>query len=1305
MESEFNDFMAQLDEISADSASVDSYQLQKQKSENKKLKELLTSMKDSTKEMLGLYKSERQITIHLQEKLDSEIQDHNSLQRRYDDLERTNVNKTFSLTELMNEMKEKHVHEHENYIELCQDYFETLSDSTCFFNYEIKKSQNKIISKTERFLRDCMGDQFKKPRIVQSRRMKCDETDSDISRVSSRASKRVAKVKSGSVSKRLKTDIWDMKSISQASSPAAIQFDEEVSDLSSEICGAESSFSFNTFSIGNESSFSFLQNQKKSPNKKNQCGCHLLGENVGELVSIGVNTDPPVETLPMMPSLLAECVVEHISIGVNTDAPDETLLSVPLLLAERELSEVELVSIGVNTDPPDETPPILLDDFDTTANKIENGNGNILDDYENYSSNKSNIFLAPDKSSETAECFDQGSSGDCIINNGNLNRNESNNYLNQKHDILDFAKTATSYTTSSTNTEADGIPLTKEMVDEATSPEPVVICHKSTATVRSTTTRGTYTVSPEMKNFGVQFPEITLERIFNETIFEFRDCISPIEDEPEMAIKETTSTGTVTELCNVIREIDYVCKPTEDLTTKNQEEQSFILLGQTLFDLFLKRIRKSNESLSDDEITRRKIWKHLKRQLLDRFSELKFDETLNSSSSDLDSRERRMSYEEMINQKAKDGHEEFVIQPEEDEIFEDTAQDSESKQMDLNMEETTEVRRTPSPDFDQDSESASYSTIDSSITTNSEVARAEANDFDSEEFDEIFKTLEQFCLTPLSPVSQFDELSDVMWKTAFPESTDDIKDLDNSPMISKCVLDGYNVEHEAIEIPTECDLEICEILQRKPTEPIFNEFDTPKSPSKFVTCVNATYPIKIIPMEKASKLKTSLLNFGSVLKYDQHTRKTLLHWQKNQKVNVKISDKRLRKTRKAIQVYLTSDWTDESVDTCLADIEIRDDKILLEAIYETVEDNKDQTEICTEFSPPAPPLPQYQQRLILLIKKLSETIPTLPHLLLENLEEKLLKLENYSKEMDDLRNICYYYTALVDLFFDGDSTMVFYFIVKCIYVFGYKAIPMVFVLIKAFPKALAKKSVLLKKFNNTIDWENMTGLELSKVQFDNSCMDSLDLTVMHWLTSVTQFNKKTHESNVVKDHELFNYLPKFYGFHLNFMSAQKLIDILMKRLTEGQLENLSLSLILLAKRADIKMRTLIKENLLVALEKFVAKLINVDHSTQPLVAQICLLVEVISSIAKTLTEQKEKVQIFPVLVSVLGRINNNEIKESCILAILRIQRHIGTHKEIVEIIKHYQDSSEGITSATLRYAIQTFVHRKDDKLFKKSNLN
>ena len=552
---------------------------------------------------------------------------------------------------------------------------------------------------------------------------------------------------------------------------------------------------------------------------------------------------------------------------------------------------------------------------------------------------------------------------------------------------------------------------------------------------------------------------------------------------------------------------------------------------------------------------------------------------------------------------------------------------------------------------------------------------------------------------PVCPcIEPIEDLTDVIWNSLFNEP-EEVFPSEDCPMIADDVLDGFDLEHEPVEIPF--DVEVEEIIQSK--EIHFNENETPRSPPPFIRCTrSSSRHTKIIPMESSYKPKKLVDTGDSVLEFNPNMRMNLLQWQQRQTITSQPIEKRLCVIRKSIAEYLNSDWSDENLEKCLLNIKSSPQFLLIAAIYETVEDNSDQDEINTEFTPPAPPLPHYQQKLILLIKKLTEINPQLPHKLIVHLEEKIFRLENFSAPIADLRNVSYFYSGLVDLFLDGDSTVVFYFIVKCIYFFGYKSIPMAFVLLKAFPSTLPKKSSLMKKYNKDIDYENMTGLQLSKIQMNVEWIDSLELTVMHLLTCIQQFRKKGHESNAMKDHELFSFLPRFYGFQLSFITAQKLFDVLVGRLESGRTDNLALSLVLLARRAnpDFTLKTMLKGKLVPLLRGCV----GVEHLEEEPKKTVRILLETISSILKPFTDEKEKSfkEVFPLIVSILSHTDDQKIQESCVAAILRLQRFIDNQREIFKIIQHHQQNSSARMNENLCHAIQTFIHRKKANFFKDS---
>jgi hypothetical protein len=1160
---EFFAHVEELSQASQDSTVTNHFQPtnhnhDKLQEENAKLRAKLLRASKSTREVIDVFKNERNLKNAALQELEETKTQMSEIQRQFDELQNENVNKQFSWREKFDDLDMRNQDTLNSYVELSKDYLNVLSEATISYCFEINRDRNKILNRTENFLKSRL-EKFEMPKIISRRAVKA--TEKPIAKRTRKSKqKEQEKEKENTNRKRRKIENFDMQSISQVTSPASFYEDETVSEVGS-------SFTFNTFSIGNETSYSTIESRMEKISHK--CKCQEEG---AKLVSIGVDTE---------------------------DLFQPPLPSVPLL----------------NEDIDFDTNEIACSTFDSEIHE-------------------NSVEIAQEPEEEPIEVP---------------------------------TKTSTSI---GINTE-------------------ILTSNKSTSTVHSTTTRGTSTPQVVSKNFAMQFPEINYEKIFSETIFELPDCLSPI-DELEELIEEiekestvtTASTETQTNLLNVCREIDYVARTT---INNGGEEQSFTLLGKSVFNIFLERLRKSNKSLDDEASARERLWSYMQQQFFDRFEELTFDDYCNPSF--LLESDKSGTSKGMKDIKEKENYEEVV--PEE------------TKNVETKLSET---KPTEEPE-------------------------------NSREFDKILENIERQCLTlspvlePIPEIAEFPEMpeidekileihEEVKEKSLVDELFGETSDMnetnssyERSPSPASIIddLDISDTEESNSETENENDTdeELNSIDFDSPMSPSVEDrgfegdfyIETPKSPPPFAKYENEDFEPFDIPLETSSQLALSLSE--NPLAYHTNIRQNLVQWQQRHAVNSKVSDKVLCKIRKAIKIYLDAEWNDENLKICLDELNKRNELLILEAIYETVEDNDWQRDINLEFTPPAPPLPRYQQKLIVLIKKLSESYKKLPQMLLEDLEMKLFRCENGKSELNYLRNIAYYYTSLIDLFFEENSSIAFFFIVKCIYFFSYKAIPMVFVVLKAFPQALPKKSALLKKHNTNIDWENMTGLELSKIRVDLEWVDSLDLTVIYLLTSIQMYRRK--DDNAIHEHELFNYVPKFYGFPLNFLAAPKLLEILMKRFEDGEFKNLTLSLILLAKRMnfDFTMRTLIKGKLLPTLFKLIKEIS--DEMKEKKVDQICILIDVISSILKALTEEKDKSfkEIFPLIVNALGRADKiQKIQECCIRAILRLQRFIDNHKEIYDILeKHYERRHS--FSESLRLSIVTFIHRKNEIYFKK----
>ena len=308
-ETDLDEFFAHIDEISQDSACTDQYpQIQKLKNENNRLKVVLNNLRSSTREVLEIVKSERQQKLNAFQELERANLELEKLRSSYEELDKSNVNNQFKYKESIDELELKHHDEHENHIELAQDYFSLLEEVTTFYNFEVKRDRNKLLCKTSRFLEDALGDKFQKPKLVVRR-----STSSDAKSTASKRS-RNSKDKTQSI-KRRKIDIWEMKSISEASSP--MSFHEDVTEET-----AESEYSFRTFSIGNETSFTAVTSNKIVKNF--QCKCQIFTRDP-DLVSIGTSTDDLTpETLKSLPSFSDEIEFNNDEFVSSSDAVSET---------------------------------------------------------------------------------------------------------------------------------------------------------------------------------------------------------------------------------------------------------------------------------------------------------------------------------------------------------------------------------------------------------------------------------------------------------------------------------------------------------------------------------------------------------------------------------------------------------------------------------------------------------------------------------------------------------------------------------------------------------------------------------------------------------------------------------------------------------------------------------------------------------------------------------------------------------------------------------------------------------------------
>ncbi|CAO1394191.1 unnamed protein product [Diamesa serratosioi] len=1373
------DFLQSLEENNAPSNDY-KQKFERQRDANKNLKAMISSIRTSAQDSLAMYsieKAEKEYLLKQQTALQNELAE---LKENYVYMENTSINRTHLQNQIYQEMKKEKV---EDYMELGKDYLALWSQLTCYHNFEITKQVNRMILKTEKFIRKHEPG-FKKAKIVKtiakSGPSSYDyDTDSQVSTMSQKSSTKRASDKSRNLkSKKRKTDSWDQCSNSSVLSPERVESFDEIDHLDN--VTNDSSYSTNvsisSTAACDESSFNLLQfNRKCYCTKKTTSDEKSVQTNIEEyakLVSVGTNTEEEEvdnqDPLPSLPFLLDDDLLSDLA---YSNTPATSPLEDDLVL------EQALEYININT------------------NKVVN---NPMKNIKHTMDGCTNTEVAyPEvQTLPLLELFDSKKLGKSRKYEENLKLNIilslgktiATQTITENNAASVVEKSLPEYRVVGTNTDLYSVKEPCVMVNHATSTDVVIIekaakhtstdstcmSDASTITVHSSTTRGTSTTSIAMKNVAIQFPEsssCSIDKILSEMKFVMPLCISPIRDINVQKFNTTESQtiseskiiyksfGTLTEINNVCRKVDYVITKDESRRIKKEvlspavsmgnlnveqcpENRSFMVLGQTLFEIFLERLQMTRSHFMNEEISQQN-WNEMKEKVMDEFlaltNEKDFPETGDSDivSVEKSKEDQRLSdsgiYKELtiietqiddtviINSSVEVEdmvHEPFKTLSEEEattlkqEVVEVSSQIQGNIHNEILQENEIDMSTKPIVlSKEIQSPQPTQPTFKLPLTPKTSITNSKQRKRERKSIEKMLYNVKTLVNIP-EIIEPIEELPDVIWSSLFPKTVT-CEPYNESPRSPVNILEDFDFDYETVYVPPErtnqiieetvCvkdeDMEVKCLLEN--LVKVYSDKETPQSPPPFIQkSLNPLHEPKIIPLEQEfskNKIQSSMVD--AVLKFNPQLRSQFVLKNKELNITDKCNEKRLCKIRKSLKIYLEAPWTNENLEECLMVVSNYTDmeELLTEAIWETIEDQKDYTEVNADFTTPAPALPQYLQRIILLISKLTEENSNLPKKLLDDLEEKVFKLDNSKMELIQLTNITYYYSALMDLFFDGDCSMIFHYIVKSIYYYGYKAIPMTHVLIKAFPSVLPKKSLILKKYLKDVDWDSVSLLEVSKMELDYEQLDSLDLTVMYMLTNFKLYNIKKHPSHEIREHELFKYLPKYYGFPLNFITAPKLLEILMKRLQNNQLQNLSFSFILLARRMNtlFVLRTMMKSQLIPLLSDYFEKfLVSKAHEQE-----IILLIEIISAILKPHSDEKDKsfVDIFSLIINILSRSANHSIEESCIKALLRLQRLNNNPKDIYNIIKQWNPLQE--ISKSLQLMIGTFVHRKNANFF------
>lgn len=132
--------------------------LAKEKCENEKLKFMIASLHKSTQGISTLYQKEQKVCKELNKQIEDTKTLYSELLLRHKELENQNLNKIYYQDQLLAEFKEKPIEVKKDYEELGKEYLSLLSYLTINNNFEIDTTRNRIILKTEKFLRKSYPD-------------------------------------------------------------------------------------------------------------------------------------------------------------------------------------------------------------------------------------------------------------------------------------------------------------------------------------------------------------------------------------------------------------------------------------------------------------------------------------------------------------------------------------------------------------------------------------------------------------------------------------------------------------------------------------------------------------------------------------------------------------------------------------------------------------------------------------------------------------------------------------------------------------------------------------------------------------------------------------------------------------------------------------------------------------------------------------------------------------------------------------------------------------------------------------------
>uniref|UniRef100_A0A182TKI2 Small RNA 2'-O-methyltransferase n=1 Tax=Anopheles melas TaxID=34690 RepID=A0A182TKI2_9DIPT len=259
----------------------------------------------------------------------------------------------------------------------------------------------------------------------------------------------------------------------------------------------------------------------------------------------------------------------------------------------------------------------------------------------------------------------------------------------------------------------------------------------------------------------------------------------------------------------------------------------------------------------------------------------------------------------------------------------------------------------------------------------------------------------------------------------------------------------------------------------------------------------------------------------------------------------------LQKLTDTLAAYLKNpDWTEAVVnDTLTAVLDCTHDvRLIALTMLEMVASCGD-IAVNVICSPPAPPLPLTHQKLILIVRHLGYGLATLEHVLTRELDRRMFQLKGDTLPVPALIALTFLYIGLEDSKPSETPWKRQYnvrlYIFKCMYYFGFKCLPLVYYVLRAFPFALPKKG---------------------SPHYDNA--DAMIATIRTILMNVNYQESfvGSPDAALFKKRELLWLLRNTYGYQLASPTYEELVVNLVEKIRANKLRNVAHSLILVAKR-------------------------------------------------------------------------------------------------------------------------------------------